>query len=70
VKTTTSHAQAEPMGWERFRALAEMLDVPVFALGGLRAPDLQTAQQNGAQGIAAISAFWCEAPGSSDRATG
>ncbi|MDH3452078.1 MAG: Nudix family hydrolase, partial [Gammaproteobacteria bacterium] len=67
VKQTTSHVQAIPLGWERFGMLADMLDVPVFALGGLQVLDLAEAQRHGAQGIAAISTFWC---GSSNRATG
>jgi len=64
VKATTSHTQARPLGWERFHALAEILDVPVFALGGLQPGDLDAAQRNGAQGIAAITAFWCGSSGS------
>jgi 8-oxo-dGTP diphosphatase len=63
VKATASHQQVRPLGWKRFNALAGMLDVPVFALGGLQPADLEVAQRNGAQGIAAISAFWCSLDG-------
>ncbi len=58
VMRTTSHANATPLGWQRFRSLTELLNVPVFALGGLQSGDLDTAHAHGAQGIAAISAFW------------
>lgn len=58
VKRTTTHPQAVPLGWQRFAQIAELSDVPVFALGGLHEHDLTQAQRNGAQGIAAISAFW------------
>ncbi len=60
VQETTSHPGAEPLGWTRFRRLTELLNVPVFALGGLVPDDVARAQRHGGQGIAAISAFWCE----------
>jgi 8-oxo-dGTP diphosphatase len=63
VKATASHRQARPLGWKRFNALAAMFDVPVYALGGLQSGDVDMAQRNGAQGIAAISAFWCGSTG-------
>lgn len=58
VKRTNSHPEALPLGWELFAQLIELAPVPVFALGGLGETDLQTAREQGAQGIAGISAWW------------
>ncbi len=58
VQATASHPGVPGIGWE---ALASMLAVspsPTFALGGLSASDLDTAQRAGAHGIAAIRAAW------------
>ncbi|UCB54298.1 MAG: Nudix family hydrolase [Thiotrichales bacterium] len=58
VQDTRSHANARPLGWARFHALVDDINIPVYALGGVVAEDLETAWQSGGQGIAAISAFW------------
>lgn len=58
VKTTSSHSCASALGWSRFSDLVEKAPMPVFALGGLRDHDLQMSKTCGAQGIAAISAWW------------
>jgi 8-oxo-dGTP diphosphatase len=58
VATTASHAHQAPLGWDAFAALCDLAIVPVYALGGLTLDDLATALDNGAQGIAGISAFW------------
>jgi len=58
VLPTTSHPETPAMGWEQFSALVADLPIPVFALGGQRASDLAQARACGAQGIAAISAWW------------
>ena len=58
VAATTSHPEAEPLGWARFAALLEPVNYPVFALGGMQEADLPLAWNAGAQGIAAIGAFW------------
>lgn len=58
VAATASHAGAPVLGWSRFAALVAPLPLPVYALGGLGAADLEPAWQHGAQGIAAISALW------------
>jgi 8-oxo-dGTP diphosphatase len=57
VQPTVSHPHAAPMGWKRFGELCAAAPFPVYALGGLRADDLQTAVRFGAQGIAGISMF-------------
>ena len=61
VLPTTSHPDTEPLGWERFKAIASKSACPVFALGGVDASHLPQARSCGAQGIAAISAFWGKA---------
>lgn len=59
VKHTQSHPEVEPLGWKVFAELAKSSVVPVFALGGMERSDIALAVENGAQGIAAISA-WSE----------
>lgn len=58
VQHTRSHADTVPLGWEVFRQLVDECDIPVYALGGMTADDLEQAWNSGAQGIAAIGAFW------------
>lgn len=58
VRDTLSHPGLGGLGWERFAQLLENMPMPVFALGGMRREDLDTAQQAGAHGIAAIRAAW------------
>lgn len=58
VKDTRSHPDARPLGWERFHALVDEINVPVYALGGVTPDDIEQAWRFGAQGIAAISALW------------
>lgn len=58
VKTTKSHPDANPLGWESFRHLVQQANFPVYALGGVSEADIVDAQAAGGQGIASISAFW------------
>ena len=58
VLPTLSHPDATPLGWKRFAEWVEQVNLPVYALGGVGLEDLDEAKQSGAQGIAAISAFW------------
>ncbi|MCG7912464.1 MAG: Nudix family hydrolase [Candidatus Thiodiazotropha weberae] len=58
VQKTTTHPQAVSLGWSRFADLVDQVNLPVYALGGLSADDLPNAILKGAQGVAAISAFW------------
>ncbi len=58
VRETLSHPDIHGLGWERFTQLLENMSLPVFALGGLQREDLETAQQAGAHGVAAIRAAW------------
>jgi 8-oxo-dGTP diphosphatase len=57
VKPTVSHPEAMPLGWDIFSAMLDQINLPVFALGGLRRGDLAKALQSGAQGLAGISGF-------------
>ena len=58
VQATPTHPQARPLGWEGFGALALGAEMPLFALGGLRPGDLETAWSRGAHGIAMLRGSW------------
>jgi thiamine-phosphate pyrophosphorylase len=58
VLPTATHTTAEPLGWPRFRELAALTDIPVYALGGMTAETLTQAREAGAHGIAAIRSLW------------
>jgi len=58
VQKTRSHLEQAAMGWQEFARLVDRAVIPVFALGGLTDTDLSQAVENGAQGIASISAWW------------
>jgi 8-oxo-dGTP diphosphatase len=58
VQPTSTHPEAACLGWPRFADLVDQVNLPVYALGGMSSDDLPKAIHNGAQGIAAISAFW------------
>ncbi|MDX1487975.1 MAG: Nudix family hydrolase, partial [Acidiferrobacterales bacterium] len=58
VQPTPSHPHFVPLGWERFAELCAVTNLPVYALGGLRAEDASVARESGAQGLAMISGFW------------
>jgi 8-oxo-dGTP diphosphatase len=58
VQKTASHPEVQALGWQQFTRMVENISVPVFALGGLSEDDIEKAWSCGAQGVAAISAFW------------
>ncbi len=58
VQKTASHPEMDAMGWSKFSSLIESCTMPVYALGGVSENDMQDACLHGAQGVAAISAFW------------
>ena len=58
VATTRSHPDAPPMGWDTFQRLVAEMTLPVYALGGMEENTLPQAWNAGAQGVAAISAWW------------
>jgi len=49
---------AEPLGWERFAALASGASIPLYAIGGLAPADMEHAWRAGAHGLAMIRASW------------
>ena len=58
VRHTATHPGQAGMGWTEFAELRACSSLPVYAIGGLQASDLGMARRHGAQGIAAIRAFW------------
>ncbi len=58
VQATTTHPGAAALGWEAFVELREQVSLPIYAIGGMAAADIETARRHGAQGIAAIRALW------------
>jgi 8-oxo-dGTP diphosphatase len=60
IQPTTTHPDANPLGWQQMNALIEQVNLPVYALGGLRLDDLEIALANGAQGVAGITTFLTE----------
>ena len=60
VKATATHPGAEPMGWQRFAGLARGAAIPVYAIGGLRSSDLESAWRAGAHGLAMVRGSWGE----------
>jgi 8-oxo-dGTP diphosphatase len=58
VLPTPSHPDAEPLGWDRFRDWVAAVNLPVYALGGMRPDCLEPAWQAGAQGIAGIRGLY------------
>ncbi|MDP1770863.1 MAG: Nudix family hydrolase [Methylobacter sp.] len=57
VLATQTHPGAASLGWEQFAELVTQVNLPVYALGGMKTSSLATVQQCGGQGIAAIRAF-------------
>ena len=58
VQATPTHPDSMPLGWEGFAALARGASLPVFALGGMKPDDLETAWRRGAHGIAMVRGSW------------
>jgi 8-oxo-dGTP diphosphatase len=58
VKATSSHANASPLGWDGFAQLVRGASIPVYAIGGVKRADLETAWHAGAHGLAMISGAW------------
>jgi 8-oxo-dGTP diphosphatase len=58
VLPTQSHPGAPHLGWNTFAAMATGSMIPVYALGGLKQEDMQTAWQHGAHGISLLRQAW------------
>jgi len=52
VKSTLSHPEAEPFGWQKFSEMIQDITLPVYALGGMTLTDLPVALSYGARGVA------------------
>lgn len=58
VQPTATHPGAVPLGWEAFERLREQVSLPIYAIGGMAAADIETARRHGALGVAAIRSLW------------
>ena len=58
VLATESHPEALPLGWQRFQALVDKVNIPVYALGGMLPWMVGQARDCGGQGIAAVRGLW------------
>jgi 8-oxo-dGTP diphosphatase len=58
VQPTPTHPGVDTLGWSRFTALIEDYTLPVYALGGLNASDLEHAWRAGAHGVSMMRAAW------------
>jgi 8-oxo-dGTP diphosphatase len=58
VLPTASHPGQAGIGWNAFAELRERVALPIYAIGGLSAGDVEVARAHGAQGIAAIRGLW------------
>ncbi len=52
VKSTLSHPEADPLGWQKFAVLTESSALAIYALGGMALSDLPLALSHGARGVA------------------
>lgn len=60
VNFTPDHGEAVALGWERTAALISDAPLPVYALGGMHANDIEKSRDCGAQGVAAIRSLWID----------
>jgi 8-oxo-dGTP diphosphatase len=60
VSATASHPGSKGMGWHCLARWIAATAVPVYAIGGLNAGDLQRARDAGAHGVALQRAAWLE----------
>ena len=58
VCKTLTHVGAPPLGWDGFAEIAAESEIPVYALGGLGAEDLETAYSRHANGVAFMRRAW------------
>lgn len=63
VKSTTTHTDWAPLGWERFSSMAVAAGLPVYAIGGMAKSDVPIARRAGGHGIAAIRSLWGDSLG-------
>lgn len=61
VQATATHPGAAGLGWNAFVDLRERVSLPIYAIGGMAAADVETARRHGALGVAAIRSLWPQA---------
>ena len=57
VQSTPTHPEHTGLSWAGFAALANIAEMPVYALGGVACDDLKMAKAYGAYGVAGIRDF-------------
>lgn len=60
VNATPSHPGAAILGWKRFADLIQDYSLPVFAIGGMHAGNLEESRRHGAHGIAMVRGAWAQ----------
>lgn len=58
VLPTTSHPGATSLGWDKFAQLVGDHSLPVYAIGGMQADELEHVRMRGGYGLAAIRGLW------------
>ncbi|HET9700399.1 MAG TPA: Nudix family hydrolase [Burkholderiales bacterium] len=58
VRETASHPGMPPLGWATVEDWTRGCAIPVFAIGGMRSQDLETAWARGLHGIAMLRGAW------------
>lgn len=58
VRPTSSHPGGAVLGWEQFGVLCASVQMPIYAIGGMRPGDLPKARAAHAHGLAMISGIW------------
>jgi 8-oxo-dGTP diphosphatase len=66
VRETATHPETAGIGWAAFEHIVGTSALPVYAIGGLGPGDLDPARSHGAQGIAAIRAYWSDSGASGE----
>jgi 8-oxo-dGTP diphosphatase len=61
LAATPSHPDTPLLGWPEFSRLIHDYPLPVYALGGLRADQLEDAWRSGAQGVSLLRDAWSDA---------
>lgn len=61
VQPTSTHPEANSLGWRGFAELARAARLPVYALGGMKPEHRDQAIELGGQGVAAIRGIWPDA---------
>jgi thiamine-phosphate pyrophosphorylase len=55
--TPSKRAMGKPLGLPEIRSAAVQVAIPIFAIGGIRSERIREVMQNGARGVAVISAL-------------